>query len=157
MPLKVELSISDGLESDVGNMHIPDEEQFQLWAESACPGEEDVVASLQVVSRGEMQELNRNFRGQDKPTNVLSFPMSLPDEVGIQLLGDLALCADVINKEAEQQDKTSDAHWAHMIVHGMLHLQGYDHVVEEDAEKMEAAEIIILNKLGFDNPYAGSE
>jgi probable rRNA maturation factor len=161
MPVTVELSISESItsessESDADDIFMPDSNAFQLWAESAYLSNEDVVASLQVVSRDEMQELNRKYRDQDKPTNVLSYPMELPDEVSIKLLGDLALCADVINVEAEEQAKDCDAHWAHMIVHGMLHLQGYDHVIKEDAGKMEAVEINVLNKLGFGNPYLES-
>lgn len=157
MPLKVELSISDDVESEVVPVHIPDSKDIELWAQSACLGDDDFVASMQVVSRNEMQTLNRTYRDQDKPTNVLSFPMDLPGELDIPLLGDLALCADVINAEADQQNKHADAHWAHMIVHGMLHLQGYDHVDDEEAELMEATEVSILNTLGFNNPYDNDE
>jgi probable rRNA maturation factor len=158
MPVTVELTVSEAIrtksgKSEAGNAFIPDDDAFQLWADSACLSDEDVVVSLQIVSRDEMQELNRKFRGQNKVTNVLSFPVKLPEEIDIKLLGDLALCADVINAEAEEQAKSRDAHWAHMVVHGMLHLQGHDHVDEEDAEKMEATEINILSKLGFENPY----
>ena len=163
MPVTIELAISEniksrgseseGIESGVDDACIPDDDAFKLWVESACLCDEDVIASLQIVSRDEMQELNRKYRGQDKATNVLSFSMKLPDEVNIKLIGDLALCADVINVEAEEQAKSRSAHWAHMVVHGMLHLQGHDHVNEEDAANMEATEIGILNKLGFENPY----
>lgn len=151
MPVTVELSISENV--NVENMNIPDEESFQQWAESACLDDEDTIASLQIVGRDEMQNLNKTYRNKDMPTNVLSFPMQLPDEVDIKILGDLALCVDVIDEEARAQGKSLRAHWAHMVVHGMLHLQGYDHVDDSDAKTMEAIEIDILSKLGFENPY----
>lgn len=151
MPVTVELAISDNIDAD--NMNIPNEESFRLWTESACLDDEDVIASLQIVGRDEMQYLNKTYRDKDAPTNVLSFPMQLPDEVDIKILGDLALCVDVIKEEAKAQGKALDAHWAHMVVHGMLHLQGYDHAEDDDAKIMEAKEIMILSKLGFGNPY----
>lgn len=151
MPVTVELAISDNVDTE--NMNIPDQESFQLWTESACLDDEDVIASLQIVGRDEMQHLNKAYRDKDAPTNVLSFPMQLPDEIDIKLLGDLALCVDVINEEAKVQGKALNAHWAHMVVHGMLHLQGYDHIEDDDAKTMEALEINILEKLGFENPY----
>lgn len=149
MAIIIELSISD----DVNEEHLPKEENFQRWAEASYAGDDEMVASLQVVSSDEMQNLNKDYRGKDKPTNVLSFPMELPEEVGINILGDLALCDEVIEAEARQQAKTSEAHWAHMIVHGMLHLQGYDHIEDDEAEAMEAKEIKIMKSLGFENPY----
>ena len=152
MPVTVELTISENV--DAKKMSIPDEESFQQWAESACLADEDVIASMQIVGRGEMQKLNKAYRHKNRPTNVLSFPMQLPDEVKIKILGDLALCVDVINEEAKLQGKSLNAHWAHMVVHGMLHLQGYDHVEDDDAEVMEEKEIDILRKLGFENPYS---
>lgn len=155
MPVTVEFSLSDDMEARGTGEDVPVEAQFQAWAESAClDNEQDVVASIQVVSKNEIQRLNRQYRDQDKPTNVLSFPMELPDEVEMRLLGDLALCADVINEEAIMQGKDSLAHWAHMVIHGMLHLQGYDHVDDTEAEEMESIEIAILKKLGYTNPYS---
>jgi probable rRNA maturation factor len=100
-----------------------------------------------------MHELNNKWRGKNRSTNVLSFPMQSPDEVDLKILGDLVMCADVINTEARQQHKPAQAHWAHMVVHGMLHLQGYDHIDEHQADEMEALEIRMLDQLGFDNPY----
>ena len=152
MPVIVELTISENINTD--NMSMPNEESFQLWAESACLEDDDTVASLQIVDSDEMRVLNKTYRDKDTPTNVLSFPMQLPDEVDIKILGDLALCVDVINEEAKAQSKSLQAHWAHMVVHGMLHLQGYDHIDDIEAGVMEAMEIDILKKLGFDNPYS---
>jgi probable rRNA maturation factor len=152
MPVKVELTISENIDTD--NMEIPDEKSFQLWAESACLDEDDTIASLQVVGSDEMRALNKTYRDKDVPTNVLSFPMQLPAEVDIKILGDLALCVNVIDEEAKVQGKSLTAHWAHMVIHGMLHLQGYDHIDDGEAETMETMEIDILKKLGFDNPYS---
>jgi probable rRNA maturation factor len=154
MPVDVEISISESLES--GEDDIPDEAKLQQWAERACLFDDRLVTSVRIVSNDEMRELNNTWRGSNKPTNVLSFPMQSPDDVDLKILGDLVLCAPVINAEARQQDKPAHAHWAHMVVHGMLHLQGYDHVDDQQAEEMEALEISILEQLGFDNPYLES-
>ena len=151
MPVTIEMSVSENLDAEEGD--IPDADLVQLWAEKACLCDDQVVTSVQIVSKDEMRELNNTWRGRNRPTNVLSFPMQSPDEVDLKILGDLALCADVINTEAIQQHKPAQAHWAHMVVHGMLHLQGYDHIDEHQAEEMEALEIRILDQLGFDNPY----
>ena len=151
MPVSIEMSVSETLDSEEED--IPDAASVQQWAEMACQSDDQVIASVQVVSNDEMRELNNTWRGKDKPTNVLSFPMQSPEEVDMKILGDLVLCAGVINSEAKQQQKAAQAHWAHMVVHGMLHLQGYDHVDDEQADEMEALEIRILSQLGFDNPY----
>jgi probable rRNA maturation factor len=151
MPVTIEMSVSENPDAEEGD--IPDAALVQQWAEKACLCDDQVVTSVQIVSKDEMRELNNTWRGNNRPTNVLSFPMQSPDEVDLKILGDLALCADVINTEAIQQHKPAQAHWAHMVVHGMLHLQGYDHIDEHQAEEMEALEIRILDQLGFDNPY----
>lgn len=148
------MSVSENLDAEEGD--IPDAALVQQWAEKACLCDDQVTTSVQIVSKDEMRELNNTWRGNNRPTNVLSFPMQSPDEVDLKILGDLALCADVINTEAIQQHKPALAHWAHMVVHGMLHLQGYDHMDEHQAEEMEALEIRILDQLGFDNPYLES-
>ncbi len=148
-PVEVELTVSDSVARD----GLPDIRALHEWANSACSGSEDVTASMQIVSAEEMKILNRDYRGENNPTNVLSFPAQLPGELNVKLLGDLALCADVIHAEAVEQGKKPFAHWAHMVVHGMLHLQGYDHVNKQEAAAMEALEIKIMDKLGFDNPY----
>jgi probable rRNA maturation factor len=110
------------------------------------------------VDNAESQQLNLEYRGKDKPTNVLSFPSDLPDEIAAILdsfpIGDLVICIPVVLQEAIDQQKTPIEHFTHMLVHGTLHLMGYDHETsEQDAEEMEALEIEILKKLGFDNPY----
>ena len=151
MPVDVEISVSESLES--GEEDIPDEAKLQQWAEQACLTDDPLVTSVRIVSNDEMRELNNTWRGRNKPTNVLSFPMQSPDDIDLKILGDLVLCAPVINAEARQQHKTLQSHWAHMLVHGMLHLQGYDHVDDQQADEMEALEIRILEQLGFENPY----
>lgn len=110
------------------------------------------------VDNAESHQLNLEYRGKDKPTNVLSFPNDLPDEMAAILdsfpIGDLVICIPVVLQEAIDQQKTPIEHFTHMLVHGTLHLMGYDHETsEQDAEEMEALEIEILKKLGFDNPY----
>ncbi len=110
------------------------------------------------VDNAESHQLNLEYRGKDKPTNVLSFPSDLPDEMAAILdsfpIGDLVICIPVVLQEAIDQQKTPIEHFTHMLVHGTLHLMGYDHETsEQDAEEMEALEIEILKKLGFDNPY----
>ena len=156
MSVTVEVTISESLISelpDTGDDDVPEPGLLEKWASAAYLNEKPAVASLLVTSSAEIQQLNKQYRDKDKATNVLSFPMQSPEEVDMQLLGDIVLCAAVIKQEAIQQSKTERSHWAHMVVHGMLHLQGYDHVENNDAEEMERLEVDILKKLGFDNPY----
>ncbi|MEC7118587.1 MAG: rRNA maturation RNase YbeY [Pseudomonadota bacterium] len=114
--------------------------------------------SIRMVSLSESQQLNHDYRGKDKPTNVLSFPSEMPDEMVTMLgylpLGDLVICVDVVAQEATEQAKSPQHHLTHLVVHGVLHLLGYDHeTCEADAEEMEALEVEILAKLGVGNPY----
>jgi probable rRNA maturation factor len=109
---------------------------------------------LRVVGSVESRRLDRDYRGKDKPTNVLSFPASAEERVATGVLGDVVICAAVVAREAREQRKTLGAHWAHMVVHGTLHLLDYDHEVARDARTMEALEVDILRGLGFDDPYA---
>jgi len=163
MNVTIEINISENLTSSADSdasetaddvpPGVPDESLLQTWASAAYLTSVPAIASIQISTSDEIQQLNKQYRDKDKPTNVLSFPMQLPEEVDMCLLGDLVLCASVINDEAKQQSKKHDAHWAHMVVHGMLHLQGFDHVIEEDAEEMERLEIKILNELGIADPY----
>jgi len=116
------------------------------------------LVCLRITDAEEIQRLNYEFREINKPTNVLSFPMQavdgmLFDESELMMLGDIALCTTVINEEILQQHKMPEAHWAHMVVHGVLHLQGYDHIEDDDAKVMEQLETNILQQLGFDDPY----
>lgn len=113
----------------------------------------DAEISVAIVSKDDIQQLNRDYRQKDKPTNVLSFPAELPEGIDCHLLGDIVICAEVVAEEATLQNKEPASHWAHMLVHGCLHLLGFDHIDDNDAEQMEALEINILQQLGFNNPY----
>ena len=113
----------------------------------------DKEITVRFVNNDESQQLNNDYRGKDKPTNVLSFPFECPPEVPLDLLGDLVICVPVIAREAEEQQKPIAHHYAHMIVHGTLHLLGYDHIEDAEAEEMEGLEIAILAKLAIDDPY----
>ncbi len=135
----------------------PDLTQFQSWAEAALQEvDEDCELSIRIVDTGESQQLNRDYRGKDKPTNVLSFPFESPVPLQPKLLGDLVICAPVVASEAAQQGKPELQHWAHLTVHGCLHLLGYDHISDDDATQMEAKEINILRQFNIENPYLES-
>ena len=136
---------------------VPPERAFQEWARLAWQGEDPCEVTVRIVGTEESQALNRQYRGKDKPTNVLYFPFEPPAGITVPLAGDLVICAPVVEDEAREQRKSLDAHWAHMVVHGMLHLQGYDHIEDEDAEVMEALEVRLLAQLGFGNPYQAEE
>lgn len=132
----------------------PGAEQFQNWAEAALVQvEEDCELSIRLVDSEESAELNSEYRGKTGPTNVLSFPFEAPIELEPRLLGDLVICLQVVEREAAEQGKAVDEHWAHMVVHGCLHLLGYDHIEDEEAEQMEALEIQILHSINIANPY----
>ena len=109
---------------------------------------------LRLVDVDEIQQLNRDYRGKDQPTNVLSFPSDLPPEIEEAILGDVVICLEVVRKEALEQDKSFEDHLLHMAIHGTLHLLGYDHMEEDEAETMESLEIKLLADLGVDNPYS---
>lgn len=133
---------------------LPEVARLRHWARSALAGQRrDAELSIRIVDAAESQALNRRYRGKDKPTNVLAFPAELPPELALPLLGDLVICREVVEAEAAAQAKPRDAHWAHMVVHGTLHLVGYDHETAEEAAAMEALEAEILADLGWPNPY----
>ena len=133
---------------------LPTEEQIMQWATAAVqPEGDEVEMTVRIVDEAESHELNLTYRGKDRPTNVLSFPFECPDEVELLLLGDLVICRQVVEREAAEQEKPLMAHWAHMVVHGSLHLLGYDHIEDNEAEEMESLETQIMQGLGFDDPY----
>ncbi|OBX79002.1 rRNA maturation RNase YbeY [Haemophilus aegyptius] len=133
---------------------LPTEEQIVQWATAAVqPEGDEVEMTVRIVDEAESHELNLTYRGKDCPTNVLSFPFECPDEVALPLLGDLVICRQVVEREAAEQEKPLMAHWAHMVVHGCLHLLGYDHIEDDEAEEMESLETQIMQGLGFDDPY----
>lgn len=132
----------------------PDEAAFQRWAEAALASvEEDCELSIRLVDEDESAELNSQYRGKTGPTNVLSFPFDSDIALEPTLLGDLVICVPIVEKEAQQQDKIAEHHWAHMVIHGCLHLLGYDHIEDDEAEEMETLEIQILHKMNITNPY----
>jgi probable rRNA maturation factor len=139
------------------NASLPDDSRFEQWSGAAYLGKDASGVCILLVDEPESRTLNARYRGHDKPTNVLSFPMRLPEHLGALALGDLVICAPVVEREAREQGRAVLAHWAHMVVHGMLHLQGYDHESESGAAVMETLEARILNKLGFDDPYTGHD
>jgi probable rRNA maturation factor len=132
---------------------LPDDRQFERWVSAALQRTGEVVLTIRIVDREEMRALNTRYRGKDSPTNVLSFPAEVPVEVDLPLLGDIVLCAPLVADEAQAQGKPVEAHWAHLTVHGVLHLLGYDHQEPNDAEAMEGREIRILESLGIGDPY----
>src|SRR5690554_1818975 len=136
---------------------VPDEAQFHSWAEKAWLGEGPSELTLRIVDNDESRGLNHQYRCKDTPTNALSFPSEAPACIAMQLAGVLVTCAAVVEKEAQEQHKEPVAHWAHMVVHGMLHLQGYDHIADIEPEVMEALEVRLLSQLGFANPYEAEE
>jgi probable rRNA maturation factor len=131
---------------------VPHVRSFARWANAAVAGgtarrrPDSAALTIRIVGAAESRRLNRTWRGKDKPTNVLSFASD-------HELGDLAICAPVVAREAREQGKLPAAHWAHMVVHGVLHLLGYDHENDRDAARMEAREAKILAQLGMPNPY----
>ena len=133
---------------------VPTKASLVRYAEAAiASGHSGAGLVIRIVDEPESRALNRQFRGIDKPTNVLSFPFEAPPRVRSKHIGDLVVCAPVVEREAAEQGKPLEAHWAHMVVHGVLHLLGYDHQTDADAETMEGLEIAILGRLGFPNPY----
>ncbi len=138
---------------------LPDCGDFERWASAALSGRRARAAlTIRLVDMQESADLNGTYRGRAGPTNVLSFPFDLPPGVDPEdpiadLLGDLIICVDVVQREALEQGKAPPAHWAHMVVHGVLHLLDYDHLNEDDAGEMESLETAILGALGFPSPY----
>ncbi|WP_373019516.1 rRNA maturation RNase YbeY [Thiomicrorhabdus sp.] len=144
---------------------IPTLEQCEEWVQASLVGDlanEANELTVRIVDEEESRTLNRDYRGMDKSTNVLSFEFENPPGLldlgeALPYLGDLVICAEVVAKEAAEQNKSLEEHWAHMIVHGTLHLQGYDHIEDDEAEEMEALEVEIMQGLGYANPYADDE
>jgi len=137
----------------------PDDAAFRRWCELALRQRSaDSEMTIRLVDEAEGRELNHTYRHKDYATNVLSFPADVPDELlDIPLLGDLVICIPVVEREAAEQGKALEAHWAHLVIHGCLHLLGYDHIEDDEAEEMEALERELLAELGHPDPYADDE
>ena len=138
---------------------LPEEPELRRWCEVAlCQRTADSELTIRLVDEPEGRELNRTYRHKDYATNVLTFPADVPDELlDIPLLGDVIICAPVIAREAAEQGKLLKAHWAHMVIHGCLHLLGYDHIEDEEAEEMESLERELLAELGHPDPYGDEQ
>ena len=152
MPVELEVQRSTALPS------VLEDGQFQRWADAALAGQSTHFAmAIRIVDELEAQRFNREYRGRDYATNVLSFPAELPDGLPAEIrqaqLGDLLICAPVVAREAKEQKRPEANHWAHLTIHGVLHLLGYDHEQADEAEVMETLETEILAKLGISDPY----
>ncbi|MFL9590857.1 rRNA maturation RNase YbeY [Aeromonas schubertii] len=153
--MKVMLDLQIACENEQG---LPSEADFQRWLDGTVLGfQPEAEVTVRLVDEAESQDLNLTYRGKDKPTNVLSFPFEAPPGIDLPLLGDLVICRQVVEREAIEQDKSLEAHWAHMVVHGCLHLLGYDHIEDDEAEEMEQLERDIMHELGYADPYADDE
>ncbi|MEM8491811.1 MAG: rRNA maturation RNase YbeY [Pseudomonadota bacterium] len=144
----------------VSGCDSPNDERFQQATALALrltgrSSTRQTEISFRVIDEEEMRDLNGRFRGKDSPTNVLAFPAELTVEtdLGVELLGDIAICAPIVRREAMQQGKSVESHWDHLVIHGVLHLAGFDHDEEESATKMEALETIAMRELGWPDPY----
>ncbi len=153
LPRRLDLSVQYACNRD----GVPSRVEFRRWLRAAEPGAARVT--VRIVDEDEARELNRDYRGKDYATNVLTFAYGEGDDMplpeGLPLMGDLVLCRQVVEREAAEQGKALDAHYAHLSVHGMLHLQGFDHLEDAEADDMEARERQILAGLGYADPYAG--
>lgn len=149
--MAIELDFQLTIERD----DVPAQAQFQQWLDAVAIKllSNDHEMTVRVVDAEESQELNNTYRGKDKPTNVLSFPFEAPPGIELPLLGDLVICAEVVANEAQQQQKPLEHHWAHMVIHGLLHLLGYDHIQDDEAEEMEQLERELLALLAIPDPY----
>lgn len=138
-------------------MPLPTDEQITTWVKASVQElNTDLEVTVRIVDEAEIGHLNATYRGKDKPTNVLSFPVDLAPGIQDDLLGDIVICAPIVDQEAKAQHKTYESHFAHMVIHGCLHLMGYDHITPEQAHIMEPKEIQIMSALLFKNPYQGT-
>jgi len=157
--MKVKVEIFD---NSTGHW-IPDGELCRTWIKQTLHGASQVnpvTVSLCFVDADESEQLNRRYRDRHNPANVLSFPYGMPTALRGKLdsepIGDIVVCAELAQREAQAQGKPVDQHWAHLVIHGCLHLLGFDHLGEDEAERMEKMEIEILRNLGIPNPYVSS-
>lgn len=148
MNLSLDLQVAESSDDQ------PPPADFERWVSLAIANRmNDVELTIRLVNEAEITDLNHNYRNKNKATNVLSFPADLPEHIEIPLLGDMIICPAVVAREAQEQGKAVSAHWAHMVIHGTLHLLGYDHIDEQEAEEMERLETQLLANIGIDNPY----
>lgn len=153
----MEISIDLQIATDEKLEDYPSIEKIELWARTALSvagRKSDSEITVRMVNSSEIHELNNTYRHVDKPTNILSFPFELPDGIDdMPLLGDLVICKEVLERECVEQKKTLEEHFCHLIIHGCLHLLGFDHIEDDEAEQMEGLEVEALKSLGFKDPY----
>ncbi|MDT8319870.1 MAG: rRNA maturation RNase YbeY [Xanthomonadales bacterium] len=149
MAIELDLQIASSFEP------LPTRKEFLRWLGPGLLGRASAELTIRLVDFEESRRLNVRYRGMDKPTNVLSFPADLPDEVDLPLLGDIVICAPLVAREASDVPIPIENHWAHLTIHGLLHLLGHDHQETREAEKMEALEASLLHQLGIADPYIG--
>ena len=148
--MTVEVDVQIATEQD----DLPQAGQIESWVRLALGDRETAELTVRLVGLEESAALNERFRSRTGPTNVLSFPAELPAGVDLPFLGDVVICAPLVQEEAACRNKDPRAHWAHLVVHGVLHLQGYDHGSDREAERMESLEVRLLAELGYPDPYA---
>lgn len=150
------MKIQIEVQNIINDPKVPKQPSIQKWVDTVLQGRIDnAELCIRIVSKEESAFLNEKYRQKNQPTNVLAFPVELPEGITLpqKILGDIVICAEIVNEEAEQQNKNLEAHWAHMIIHGLLHLLGYDHIENSDADIMENIEVEMLQTLGYPNPY----
>lgn len=136
----------------------PSDTQLELWVNTVLTNiDDDFELTIRIVDEMESEQLNETYRHKKGSTNILSFPFEVPEGMELNLLGDLVICAPVLEREAQEQNKSLHNHWAHIVIHGTLHLLGYDHIEDEEAQEMEAKEIELLQTLSIPNPYEDIE
>jgi probable rRNA maturation factor len=147
--MTIELQVQRATASE----QLPADSQIERWVRTALAECANAVLTIRIVDRQESRQLNARYRGQDTATNVLSFPAKLPSEIDLPLLGDIVICAPLVAAEADAQGKSVEAHWAHLVIHGVLHLLGHDHQQPDEATAMESLEVSLLESLGIGSPY----
>lgn len=141
------------IQREINDPGVPADARIETWVQQALGDDTAVMLNIRIVDLAEGWALNRDWRGKDYATNVLSFPADVPALDGVRVLGDVVLCAPVIAREAVEQGKSPEVHWAHLVIHGVLHLLGFDHTDGPKAARMETRETELLAGLGFPNPY----
>ena len=153
----MEISIDLQIATDEKLEDYPSIEKIELWARTSLTvagRKADSEITVRMVNSDEIHELNNTYRHVDRPTNILSFPFELPEGVDdMPLLGDLVICKEVLERECVEQHKTLEEHFCHLIIHGCLHLLGFDHIEDDEADEMESLEVVALKELGFKDPY----
>lgn len=151
--MKAEAIVDLQIASKTSVDSLPSNDQLHHWVAKALVKQAVAEVTIRIVDEEESQQLNFNYRQQNKATNVLSFPFEVPMEIDLPLLGDLVICAPVVIREASEQTKVLESHWAHLVIHGVLHLQGFDHIHAEEAKEMESLESCLMAELGYHDPY----